>query len=137
MFNAIGVLSTVGDIMSMVWGYLEFHGDIIITVGGILSIAGNTQYRGRYHEYRGGVQYHRGYNLLLFEYSHSTEHHTVLIISPTCIMISLTGLKLQKMISVTVLNTPTVLMISPYSHHDISHGTEYPPQYSRNPPTYS
>ena len=31
----------------------------------------------------------------------------------------------------TVLNTPTVLMISPHVHHDIPHCTEHPPQYSR------
>ena len=29
---------------------------------------------GEYHEYRGGVQYCGGYNLLLFEYLHATEH---------------------------------------------------------------
>ena len=49
----MGVFSTVGDIMSTVGGYLEYHGGV--------------QYRGGYHdkcggylEYRGGVQYRGG-----------------------------------------------------------------------------
>ena len=43
----------------------------------------------------GSVQYRGGYNLLLFDYPHGT--HDI----PTCIMISPTVLKLQKMISPT------------------------------------
>ena len=39
------------------------------------------------------------------------------------------------MISPMVLNTPTVLKISPHIYHDIPHGTEHPPWYSRYPPT--
>ena len=45
------------------------------TMGVILSTVGDIQYCGVYHdvsggdhEYRGGVQYHGGKNLLLFEY---------------------------------------------------------------------
>ena len=47
-------LSTVGDITSTV-------GDIMMHVGNIVSTVE-------------GVQYHRVYNLLLFEYPHGTEH---------------------------------------------------------------
>ena len=49
-------------------GYLEYRGgvqyhggcegNIMSTVGVILSTVGVTQYRGGYHEYHGGVQYH-------------------------------------------------------------------------------
>ena len=47
-----------------------------------------------------------GKSLLLFEYPHGTEHPTVLMISLTCIMISHTVLKLQRMVP------PMELMIS-------------------------
>ena len=39
---------------------------------------------GEYHEYRGGVQYHGGKNLLLFDYPMVLNTPTVLMISPTC-----------------------------------------------------
>ena len=70
----------MGDILSTV-------GDIMINVGDILSNVGDTQYRGGYHDAPGdfmstvGLFNTVGENLLLFEYP------TVLIISPTCIMI--------------------------------------------------
>ena len=45
-----GGVSTVGDILSTVGGYLEYRGgDILSTVGGYL------EYRGGYLEYRGGI----------------------------------------------------------------------------------
>ena len=41
----------------------------------------------------------------------------------------------------TVLNTPTVLMISPHKHHDIPHGTQISkdgiPHGTEHPPRYS
>ena len=86
-----------------------------------------------------------GGSLLLFEYPTVLNTPMVLMISPTCIMISPMVLKFQRMVSPMVLNTPTVLMISPtcimisptvqntprysrYPHiyHDIPHGTEHP-----------
>ena len=43
-------------------GYLEYRGgcsvpwgDIMINVGGCLEYRGGVQYRGGYHEYRGGL----------------------------------------------------------------------------------
>ena len=64
----------------------------MITMGVILSTVGDTQYRGGYydarggyHEYRGGIQYRGG------------EGNLLLFEYPT------------------VLNTPTVLMISPHA----------------------
>ena len=56
-------MSTVGDIMSTVGGYLEYHGgcsvpweDIMINVGGYHDKCGGyLEYRGGYHEYRGGL----------------------------------------------------------------------------------
>ena len=90
----------VGDILSTVGVFRVLWGDIMSTVGIILSTVGDTQYRGEYHdarggyhEYCGGVQYHGGKNVLLFEYP-------------------------------TVLNTPMVLMISPQIYYDIPHGTQ-------------
>ena len=61
MCSTVGMFSTVGDIMSTVGGYLEYHGgvqycgDIMINVGDILSTMGGVQYHGGYHEYRGGL----------------------------------------------------------------------------------
>ena len=48
------ILSTVG--CSAPWG-------IMINVGDILSTVRDAQYRGGYHEYRGGVQYRGGYHV--------------------------------------------------------------------------
>ena len=81
----------VGDILSTV-GDVQYHGDIMMHVGDIMSTM--------------GVFSTVGENLLLFEYPHGTEHPTVLMISPTCIMTSPTVLKLQRMVSPTVLNNP-------------------------------
>ena len=58
--STVGVFSTVGDIMSTVGRYLEYHGvfstmgDIMINVGDILSTVGVFSTVGGYHEYRGG-----------------------------------------------------------------------------------
>ena len=55
------ILSTVG-VFSTVGGYLEYHGgcsvpwgDIMSTVGGYLEYRGDVQYRGGYHDARGGI----------------------------------------------------------------------------------
>ena len=85
-------------------------GDILSTVGAILSTMEDTQYCGGnhdacggYHKYHGGVQYHGGQ---IFSYLSTS----------------------------VVLNTPMVLMISPTCSMISSHGTQYtkdgiPPQY--------
>ena len=39
----------------------------MINVGDILSTVGDTQYRWRYHDARGGYHEYRGGNVLLFE----------------------------------------------------------------------
>ena len=96
---------------------------------------GDTQYCGRYYDVHGdimstvGVFNTVGENLLLFVYPHGTEHpHSTHDIS-TSIMISPMVLKLQRMVSPMILNTPTVLMI-PHVHHyipaalSIPHGTQ-------------
>ena len=53
ILSTVGVFSTVGDIMSTVGGYLEYHGgcsvpwgDIMMHVGDIMSTVGGVQYRG-------------------------------------------------------------------------------------------
>ena len=68
------MFSTVGRYHDKCGGYLEYrggvqyHGDIMSTVGVILSTMGDTQYQEGYHEYHGGVQYHGG---KIFYYSSS------------------------------------------------------------------
>ena len=67
------MFSTVGDIMINVGGYLEYRGCSVpwgissvpwgissVPWGVILSTVGDVQYRGGYHDARGGVQYHGG-----------------------------------------------------------------------------
>ena len=49
-----GGVSTVGDIMSTVVGYLEYRGGCSVPRGDIMSTVVG------YLEYRGGVQYHGG-----------------------------------------------------------------------------
>ena len=107
------ILSTVGDIMINVGGYLEYHGGCSVPWGVILSTVGDVQYFGRYHDARGGYHEYRG------GCSVPWGKNLLLFEYPT------------------VLNTPTVLMISPHVHHDIPmvlnipHGTQdSPPQYS-------
>ena len=121
-----GVFSTVGDIMNTVGDIMNTVGDIMNTVGDIISTMGVFSTM-EVSSVLGGVQYH-GENLLLFEnhmvlntlhgthdiphmyhdiphgtkitkdgIPHTTEHPTAL------------------MISSTVLNTPTVLMISAHA----------------------
>ena len=125
MMHVGNILSTAG-MFSTVRGYLEYRGGVqclgitMSTVGGvILSTVGYimTHMEG-YHEYRGGCSVPWEKNLLLFEYPHGTEHPMVLMISPTFIMISL-----------TVLNIPTVLKISLQMHHDIPTVLNIPPRY--------
>ena len=48
------------------------------------------------------------------------------MISPTCIMISPTLLKLQRMVSPSGTDYPHGSHGIPHVHHDILHGTEYP-----------
>ena len=124
------IMSTVGDILSTVgcsvlWGYhdkcggyLEYRG-VFSNVGDIMSTMEGVQYRGG--------------NLLLFEYPMVLNTPKVLMISPTCSMISPTVLKFQRMVSPTVLNTTTVFMMFPHGHHDIPHGVEHPHRTQDNP----
>ena len=51
IMSTVGVFSTVGDIMSAVGGYMSTVG-VFSTVGGYHPL--KFEYRGGYHEYRGG-----------------------------------------------------------------------------------
>ena len=96
-FGGVQYLGEYHDIC--VWrsvpeGYHEYCGVILSNVGG-------------YHDASGVIMSTVGGNLLLFEYPDGAAHPSkVLMISPTCIMISPTVFKLQRMVS------PTVLLIS-------------------------
>ena len=118
------------------------------TVGVILSTVGDTDThggyhdaRGGYHEYRGGVQYHEG-EFLLFEYPTVLNTSAVLVIFPTCIMISPQYSNYKGWYPPTVLNTPTVLIISPTcimispTVLSIHHGTQDTPTFTMIPPRY-
>ena len=137
----MGVFSTMVDITSTVGRYHEYRGDIMMHVVG-------------YHECRGGCSVSWGYHPLYIEYSggyHDTRggHHeyrgsvqyrgvlkqqkippaalntpTVLMISPTYIMIPPMVLSIATVLKITptvlmiypaVLNTPTVLKRSPHA----------------------
>ena len=121
------VFSTVGDIMSTVGDVHEYCWDVQYCAGyndkflGYLEYRGGVQYHGGYHEYYGGYMIQlgdimstvrvfsamEGYNLLLFEYFHGTEHpYGTHDIPSTCILISPNAAKITK--------------------DDIPHGTEYP-----------
>ena len=82
---------------SVPWGYHEYRGDILSTVGYImstvrviLSTVAGVQHHGRYHDARGGYHENRGGCSIPW------------------------GKKLLLFEYPTVLNTPTVLMISPH-----------------------
>ena len=98
-----------GDIMMHMGDILSTVGDIMMHVGDILSTVEVFRTVGESH--------------LLFEYSTvlNTPHGTHDI--PTCINDNPTVLKLQRMVS------PTVLKIFPHIYHDIPHGTQDPPRY--------
>ena len=70
----------------------------MINVGDILSTVGVFSNVGDIMSTMEGVQY-RGGNLLLFEYPLVLNTPKVLLISPTCSMISPTVLKFQRMVS--------------------------------------
>ena len=114
------------------------------TMGVILSTVGDTQYCGDLMSTM-GYSVPWGKNLLLFEYPTVLNTHTVLMISPTCVMISPTVLKFQRMdphgtehphgthdiptcimISPMVLSIPHSTQDNPHGTHDIPHGTEHP-----------
>ena len=54
ILSTVGVFSTVGDIMINVGDILSTVG-VFSTVGVILSTVGDVQYRGGYHDVRGGI----------------------------------------------------------------------------------
>ena len=89
--------------------------------GDILSTVGGVQYRGGYHEYRGGYLEYRG--------GRSVPWGDIMM-HVGDIMSTVEGVQYRRGKSQllfeypTLLNTPTVLMISPHMHHDI------PPRYS-------
>ena len=108
---------------SVPWGYHEYR-------GGFLEYHGGVQYHGGYHdtcggyqEYRGGCSVPLGEKSFVICVPNGTEHPHGTHDIPTCIMISPTVLKFQRMvlkiaptvfmISSMVLNTTTVLKISP------------------------
>ena len=134
------------------WG-IQYHGDIISTMGIILSTVGDVQYCGGYHdacggnhEYYGGCSVPWRENLLLFEYPMVLNTPIVLMISPTCIMISPYGTQISKdsiphgtehphgthdiptciMISSTVLNIPHSTQDNPPWYSWYPHGIEHP-----------
>ena len=76
-------------------GYLEYH-------GGVQYREGYHEYRGGYLEYRGGVQYRGGYHDARGGYHEYCGGCSVLW-----------GKNISLFEYPTVLNTPTVLMISP------------------------
>ena len=71
-------MSTVGDIMSTVGGYLEYRGGVQYRGGYHEKCGGYLEYRGGYHEYCGGCSVPWEENLLLFEYPTvlNTPHST-------------------------------------------------------------
>ena len=123
-----GVFGTVGDIMTTVKGYLEYHGDTQY-LGGYLEYCGGEgcsvlwgyhplyiEYCGGHHEYRGGAQYRGGTQIT------KDFLPTVLMISPMCIMIP------------HGTEYPHSTKDNPHGTHDIPHGTEHgthdiPPRY--------
>ena len=146
-----GVFSTVGDIMINVGGYLEYRGGVQhrggyheyrgglswVPWGMFSTVGGYHDARGGYHEYRGGCSVPWGEKSFVIWVPHGTEHPPRYSwYPPTCIMISPTVLKFQRMVSPTVLNTPHGTQDNPHGTHDIPHGTEHPPRYSRYPPTF-
>ena len=46
ILSTVGVFSAMGDIMSTIQGYLEYHGGYHDARGDIMSIMGGVQYRG-------------------------------------------------------------------------------------------
>ena len=101
------ILSTMGGIMSTIWG-------IMSTVGVILSTVEDTEYHGRYHDAHGDIMSTVGvfstvakiFCFLSSPMVLNTPYGTHDI--PTCIMISPTVLKLQR-------------VVSPHGSHDIPH----------------
>ena len=84
-----GVFSTVGGIKSTVgisgvpWGCSVPWGAFMINVGDILSTVGDIMSTVEGVHYRGGKSLYP----MVLNTPHGTEHPTVLMISPTCIMI--------------------------------------------------
>ena len=85
-------MSTVGVILSTV-GDVQYRGDIKMHVGG-------------YHEYRGRCSVPWGTQITKDFPPTVLTPSTVLMISPTCIMISPHGTQISKDGIPTVLNTP-------------------------------
>ena len=85
----------------------EYRGRCSVPWGVILSTVGDTQYRGRYHEYRGE-------NIFCYMSTPMVLNTpTVLMISPICIMISSTVLSIPH----DTQDNPTFIMISPTVLH--------------------
>ena len=99
------ILSTVGDIMMHV-------GDILSTVGVFSTVGGyhplKFEYHGGYHDACGGISWVPWGVFSTVGYSNNKRLFPPRYWTPS-----------------------TVLMISPHLHHDIPHGTEHPPRYSR------
>ena len=122
-----GVFSTVG-------GYHEYRGGLSWVPWGMFStVGGYHDACGGYHEYRGGCSVPWG-DIILWNLSTVGGYHD------TCEGISWVpwgvfstmGYSNNKRLFPPRYWTPsTVLMISPHVHHDIPHGTEHPPRYSR------
>ena len=126
-----GVFSTIRGISWVPWGIIsstvgdvQYHGDIMMHVEG-------------YHEYRGGYLVPWGEIFCYFKYPMALNTPMVLMISPTCIMISPHSTQISKDGIPHSTEHPTVLMISLHMHHDIPHCThDIPPRASWYPPLY-
>ena len=125
-----GVFSTVGGYHEYLGGYLEYRGGVQYRGGYHDKCGGYLEYRGgcsvpwRYHEYRGGY----------LEYCGDIMMHVGDIMSTVEGVQYRGGKSLLLFEYPTVLNTPTVLMISPHMHHDIQIRYSnfkglYPPRY--------
>ena len=57
-------MSTVGDILSTMEGYLEYHGGVQYRGGYLEYCGGYLEYHGGYHEYHGGYRVPWGCSVL-------------------------------------------------------------------------
>ena len=144
------IMSTVGDILSTV-GVFSTVGDILSTVGDIMStMEGYFEYRGGYHEYHGelfwvpwGISWCTWGDIMStvgdVQYRGGIPSFEIWVpwgISWVTWGCSVPwGTQITKIFPPTVLNTPTVLMISPHVHHDILPRYWVSPRYSRYLPT--
>ena len=93
------------------------------TVGGILSVVGGVQYRGGYHDKCGGILSTMGVFSTVGGHDDARGRDTMMHVGVFRCSVPW-GENLLLFEYPMVLNTPTVLMISPHMYHDIPHGTQ-------------